>query len=91
MEMVRLKVDLLRKGEYCGNGELGAESAYQVDTCGQRHGVSQKVLVSDSVDPLGGEDIETQLLVKKKIHLCIYTHIHKKQLYRDVSHSIQLI
>lgn len=39
MEMVRLKVDLLRKGEYCGNGELGAESAYQVDTCGQRHGV----------------------------------------------------
>lgn len=62
--------------------ENWAESAYQVDTCGQRHGVIQKVLVSDSVDPLGGDDIETQLLVKKKyIYVYIHTYTHTKQLY----------
>lgn len=53
--MARLEVDLVRKGGRCmGMGEQNENLPIR---CEHRHGVIHKILVVESVDPVGGDDV----------------------------------
>ena len=48
-------MDLVRKGGHCmGMGEQNENLSIG---CEQRHGVIHKILVVESVDPVGGDDV----------------------------------